>query len=476
MIILAIIVIAVGIFAWKLYPLVAQFAAYKAKIVASGIFVSHQSEEMLLQEDAGKPGSYLDFLNHFSVKVDEEAGTVKASFYGLVDRTAVYREGMGTSVTHGAPVDQLRSQSAPIQPPPPLPDDVLWPEGEMVDTSALPAEIDAEAFRALIDAAFVEEMMDDPENPGETKVKDPKNTRAVVVVYDGRIIADAYADGFDAETPLGGWSMTKSITNAMLGICVRDGILTLDDDHLLEEWAGEEDGRAAIKVRNLMQMSSGLDFDENYFNPRGGAAFMLFRTGNAGEFAAQQPLAHEPGTVCKYSSGDTNILCLTVRRKINDDPAYWALPYQEVFYPIGAHSAVFEQDASGTFIGSSFAYLTARDWARLGQLYANDGVWNGQRILPEGWMEFSRSSPPADETGKYGAHFLKRIIQGNADLANPILPPEAFHMSGFQDQYVTIIPERKLVVVRLGLTLQEGKGAWDQEKFVYDILQTIKAP
>ena len=309
-------------------------------------------------------------------------------------------------------------------------------------------------------------------------VPDPVRTRAIVVVFDGRIIAEKYVKGFDQSTPIGGWSMTKSATNALIGVAVHKGILQLEDDNLFEEWRNPGDERSKIRIVDLLRWSSGLSFDETYTDPDGDAARMLFRSGDAPGFAAGMEAARSPGSVIHYSSGDSNLLCRALREKIGDDAVYHSFPAHELFHRIGAYSAIMERDASGNFVGSSFLYATARDWARLGILFANDGNWNGKRILPEGWVDnYARGRPPAKETdphekhGRFAHHFHFRVPTTVEGLKQPSpLPPGAFHMSGFLDQYVTIIPERKLVVVRLGLTME---GAWDHEGFVESVLEAI---
>jgi CubicO group peptidase (beta-lactamase class C family) len=297
-------------------------------------------------------------------------------------------------------------------------------------------------------------------------------TRAVVVVHHGRIIAEHYAPGFTERTPLSGWSMTKSVTNALIGILIGQGKLARDNDNLLPLWSQQGDSRADITLDHLLHMSSGLEFKEVYRQDNDVTA-MIFRSDDASGYAANKPLNHPPGSHYEYSSGTTNILCRVIRETIADDASYHAFPYKELFHPIGALSAIIERDAKGTFVGSSFMYASARDWARLGLLYANDGIWTGGRsILPDGWVDYSRTLAPAatEATEKrHGAHFWL----GFEDPAKlPKLPEGIFHMSGHEGQFVTIIPEENLVVVRLGLTLHPG--AWKQEEFVAKILGALQ--
>jgi CubicO group peptidase (beta-lactamase class C family) len=449
----AVLVIAgFSIFAWQKYPFIAVGSAYKAKIVCSAVFLSGRDEASVLNEDVH--ADKLRELDSFDVKIDYENRSVTASFYGMISRTAVFRDGIGATLAIDATPEELRAEPRPIPAPEPLDPDVLWPEGERVDPAGIPK------LDALVASEF-----DEP-NPEKLL-----RTRAVVVVHDGRIIAEQYAPEFSPKTPLSGWSMTKSVTNALIGILVHQGKLARDNDDLLSLWRQPGDSRAAITLDNLLHMSSGLEFQEVYKQGNDVTA-MLFRSGDASGYAAAMPLIHPPGSHFEYSSGTTNILCQVIRETIADDASYHAFPYEQLFHPIGAMSAIIERDAKGTFVGSSFMYASARDWARIGLLYANDGVWKGdQRILPEGWVDYSRTPAPtaAKATEKrHGAHFWLGFVNP-ANL--PDLPEGIFHMSGHEGQFVTIIPEEKLVVVRLGLTLHPG--AWKQEEFVAKILNAL---
>ena len=450
-----------SISAWLIYPYLAVGSAYKAKIACSAIFLSGRDETSVLDKDVfAHPDTKLSDLDLFDLKIDYENRSVTASFYGMVSRTAVFREGIGATLANGVSPEDLRAEQRPIAAPVPLDPDILWPEGERVDPADIPE------LNSVVASAF-----DKPDPNGE-----PLRTRAVVVVHDGRIVAEQYAPEFSSETPLSGWSMTKSVTNALTGILVREGKITRESDDILSLWRQPGDSRAAITLDNLLRMRSGLEFREIY-DGINDVTEMICRSGDASGYAAAKPLIHDPihdppACYYQYSSGTTNILCLVIRETIADDAAYHAFPYEKLFHPIGAMSAIIERDAKGTFIGSSYMYATARDWARIGLLYANDGVWNGdQRILPEGWVDYSRSPGPAPAEDKgtgalHGAHFWLQLTASHKQL-----PDGTFHMSGYEGQFVTIIPEKKLVVVRLGLTLQPG--AWKQEEFVANILTAL---
>ena len=443
----ALLLAVLSIAAWQVYPFLPVGSAYKAKIVCSAVFLSGRDEASVLNEDVHADSGLLRVLDFFDVEVDHENKSVTSSFYGLVSRTAVFREGIGATLTHEVPSDDLRAEKRPVAAPAPLSPDLPWPDGERVDPAGI-AAVDAEVASAF-------------EEPNPDSLL---RTRAVVVVHNGRIIAEQYAPGISRDTPLLGWSMAKSITNALAGILEQKKEITRDSNDLLTLWRQANDPRSKITLKQLLNMSSGLEFREVYSGIND-VTKMLFQRSDASGFAAAKPLLHQPGTKYEYSSGTSNIICRVIRETIDDDKLYHAFPYVELFHPIGATSAVIERDAEGTFIGSSFMYATARDWARIGLLYASDGVWNGRRILPEGWVDYSRTPAPADTEKKHGAHFWLRFLD-KADL-----PKGTFHMSGHEGQFVTIIPEEKLVVVRLGLTLKSG--AWKQEDFVGRIREAL---
>jgi len=279
---------------------------------------------------------------------------------------------------------------------------------------------------------------------------------------------------FHMKQPLIGWSMTKSVINALTGILVGQGKLSLEDRALLPEWRGPGDPRAHITLDQLLRMSSGLKFAEDYANPLEDVIFMLLGTDDVAAYAANKPLEAEPGTKWYYSSGTTNIIARIMRDAIGGtDADYFAFPRRALFDPMGMHSAIIEPDASGTFVGSSLMYATARDWARFGLLYLQDGVWEGERILPEGWVKYTLTPAPRAPLGEYGAHFWLKVPPPFKSSVSgmPSLPVDTYFAAGHEGQFVTIIPSRKLVVVRLGLS--RLKGAWDQEWFIAQILEAI---
>jgi hypothetical protein len=440
-----------GAVAVPAYRIALVGAGFAAKNVCSAVFVSGRAPAAAVEDLRAYRSTPLDFVR---VAVEREPGRVTGSVFGLANRTAVHREGLGCALAIGVTADALQRVERPQR-------DRLrvaraWPDGTADATPAPNA-----ALAHVLDEAFEE----DDGAP-------PKRTRAVVVVSAGRLVAERYAPGISRDTPLPGWSMAKSVAAALAGVLVADGRLALDRPLPLAAWRVPGDPRAAITLAQLLHMSSGLEFDETYADPLSDVVYMLFGTGDAAVFAAGKPLAHPPGTRFAYASGTTNVLMLAMREAIADDRAYLAFPRRALFDRIGMASAVIEQDASGTFVGSSLMFATARDWARFGLLALRDGEWNGERVLPAGWVRFMTAPAPAAPEGEYAAHWWLKLRANRGTAARaPRLPPDAFHASGHGGQSVTVVPSRDAVIVRLGHAVD--RDAWDQDAFAARVLDAL---
>ena len=358
----------------------------------------------------------------------------RSSVLGLFPARAVYRPGLGCVVMHGhGPVPEAGGIRRPV---------IADAFGPRVVAPADPA------LRHALDLAFAEP---DPASP--------RLTKAVVVLHDGRLIAERYAPGYGPETPIWGHSVTKSVTQALIGILVRQGRLRLDRPAPIAAWAGPDDPRHQVTVDQLLRMASGLPFDETD-GPVNPATHMWFRERDSAAYAARMPLANPPGTAWGYS----NLSFALLSRLVGDATGGTAagaedFARRELFEPLGMHHAVIETDAAGTLLGSGFMYASARDFARFGQLYLDDGVVAGRRILPEGWAAYSASQTL--DTG-YGAGFwTNRVNTGSvpvwdAPWGMPQLPKDMFYARGAFGQYIVIVPSERLVVVRLGLSVQGG--------------------
>jgi CubicO group peptidase (beta-lactamase class C family) len=281
-------------------------------------------------------------------------------------------------------------------------------------------------------------------------------TYAVVVVHRGRLVAERYhgalehfdrpPDPVTVATPLLSWSMAKSMLHAVVGLLVGDGRLDLDAPAAVPEWSAPDDLRHAITLRQLLAMRDGLDFVEDYVDDRiSDVITMLFGEGQAdmAHFAADRPLAAAPGTRFNYSSGTSNVISGIVARLLGPGEPYAKFLHQRLFGPIGMTSAVPEFDEAGTWVGSSYVRTTARDFAKFGLLYLRDGRWDGQQLLPEGWVDYARTIVSDDpEDGPYGAHWWG--VAGDQR--------GTWRASGYEGQSITLCPDLDLVVVRLGKT------------------------
>jgi CubicO group peptidase (beta-lactamase class C family) len=453
----AVILAACAAAARPLYRVALVGSGYSAEMLCSALFVSHREESDAAKDLTG-PG--YELLSLFWNTVDVEKKRVTSSIPGFTSQTAIFRDGLGCTLLDGKGEEELRAEAAGLFPSPASSEnDALWPEGERVDLGVPLEGVDRPALDKAVDAAFAEP---DPLHP--------RRTRALVVVHHGRIVAERYAQGFDAAMPLMGWSVTKGALNALIGLRVKDGKLAITDKALLPEWRGEGDKRGAISLDNLLRMSSGLAFDENYDNPLADVTQMLFVEGDQARFAAAKELLYQPGAHWDYASGTSAIIARVLRESFATKRDYLRFPRARLFDPLGMDSAMLAPDASGTFMASSFLYATARDFARLGLLFLQDGVWQGQPLLPGGWVVYSRGPARALADGSYGAHIWLRLPK-SPGLGVPPMPEDAYYFLGHDGQIVAIVPSRDLVIVRLGLT--RNGGDWDHARDLAPIVRAF---
>ncbi len=418
--------------------------AFKARMLCSGVFVADRQPDAVLAELEIDDLAPLRFIH---THVDPGAGTASASALGFVRRTATFRGETGCAIVPRGKVTAGPHSVIASHPR----DSALVVAG--------PGDPIPVALDSVIGAAFEEP---DPAHR--------RRTQAIVVMQHGRIVAERYAPGITAATRLLGWSMTKSVMNALVGIMVRDGRLALDTPVALRAWSAPGDPRRAITMRQLLHMSSGLRLNEVMTSLRSDVIRMLLANDDMAAFVSSRSLIADPGTRWAYASGTTLIISRLIREALGNDSAYLRFPREALFDRIGMSSALIETDASGTFVGSSLMYATARDWGRFGQLYLNDGTWNGERILPEGWVEFTRTAAPADPNRSYGAHFWLGVP---SDPGEPVtaLTDGALQATGHEGQDLTILPSHDAVIVRLGRT--RYGDAWDHADFVGKVLATL---
>ena len=438
------IVLVILVIGTSQYPKLYIATGYGAKCMASGIFIAGRDPDIIKANDLE-----YSVVKFTTSKVNYDEKSVTTTLFGLASQKAIYREGFGCFLVDESYIPESLPVRSPVKTSGELSWKKSWPEGDASSDTIFP-EINSTLLRYAVDAAF-----------DKTGLK-VKRTAAVVVIYKGKLVAEKYwkNQAITPETKLWGWSMDKSIVNAMVGVLVKQGKLSVNATAPVEEWLN--DRRRNITLNDLMHMSSGLKWDENYGDVSD-ATNMLYRERNCYKSAISVPFEDKPNTEWKYSSGTSNILSGIVRKTINNDNLYFEFPYTEIFRKIGMNSMVLEADASGHFVGSSYGYATARDWAKFGQLYLQDGVWKGDSILPKGWVNYSKT--PADAAkGKYGAQFWL-----NRSRELPDIPEDMFSCNGHRGQRIAIFPSNQMVVVRLGF----AEDHFNFNQFYNDILRAI---
>jgi CubicO group peptidase (beta-lactamase class C family) len=434
---------------WSLSRLAPVGTGYVAKVLCSGVFVSGRPARSILEEDVRADSHPL--LRLVSASVDAERRRTSASLLGMATRVAQYRPALGCTLALGVDADRLMQAS-----PPPL----SARARDELPAAAPPARVDARVLRQAVDWAFADRVSE--------------RTRAVVVLHDGRIVAERYAAGFSAHMPLPGWSMSKTVTAALAGILVWEGRLSLSAG-LLPEWRAPGDPRARITHDQLQRKTHGIAVAERYQDPLSDVVVMLFGTGDSSAYAASKPLDAQPGTRWRYSSGTSNALIRALRAASGRSAEQFSVfARTALFEPIGMREAVLETDAAGMPVASSYVYASAHDWVRFGQLLMQDGVWKGRRVLPTGWVRYLTTLTPQSTRRDFGAHVWLRVPPpyNNGQAARPALPADAFHLVGHEAQLLSVIPSRRLVVLRLGLTRKPA--AWDHEAFLTRLLEAFR--
>jgi CubicO group peptidase (beta-lactamase class C family) len=434
-------VLILGAFAYVYFSygsLARAGTGYAAKNLCSGYFLSGFDPEDVKQQALIGAS---ETLAHVSYTVDPETRSITTSLFGLFKRRAIFTPGIGCTLLSSGEKDVTMPVTA--LPPFEVSETLAWPKG-----SATPDR--SERYDDLVSTAF------EDDNPTQ-----PKNTKAIVVIHDGKLIAEKYADGVSSETPLIGWSMGKSVIALMVGLLVGDGALVASAPANVPQWQTDpDDPRTAITLDHLLRMSSGLEFNETY-EAQTDVTEMLSNQADTAAFAASKPLIGPPDTIWSYSSGTTNIISGIVRRTVGDTlQDYYTFSQDRLFRPLGIRTATYEADRSGNFIGSSYLYASARDWARLGQFTLQDGVWDGQRLLPEGWVGYLVSPTPTSDGNEYGAQFWLNRNPTDLDRQRsfPNLPADAYFMNGFQGQIVLVIPSENLVIARFGFSPAQNHG------------------
>lgn len=436
--------------------------AINAKILCSGIWVQGRDAERHVQADL-KRFDHFGWRDDFTYEVDPQRKRVILSAPGAPSRVAQFNLDQGCAILpRGA--DDVYFEAAAVGVEWPLQNWDAWPTGERLLDERPPREVDAEALGQALDYAMANH-------------EHGQNTRALVVVYKGRIIGERYAPGIPRDMPHLSWSQGKSITAALIGVLIGQGELGLDQPAPVAEWhQAADDPRSEITIRNLLNMSSGLDFNNYGLGQQSSLStqnhhFRIYFDGiNVFDHAVSFPLEAEPGERWEYLNSDPLTLGRIARETVEArGQDYHSFPWTDLFDKIGIKTAVLETDAWGNFIMTGYDYLSARDWARFGLLHLQDGMWGEQRILPEGWSDFVSSPAPASENLAYGGLFWLNAA-GRYDR----IPLDAYWPSGFMGQTTMIIPSRDMVIVRLG----PSPGAFGPylNKMVGDLLDAVGVP
>ena len=428
-------------FYFLVYPKLSILTGYAAKDFCSCYYLAKRTPELIHKEDL-----YFSPVNLADCKIDKSANTVTATVFGLAARTAKYRDDFGCTILNKIqPISYKKPNLPKINY-----DTVNWPLGNRI-SDTLPKDYDKEKINQLVDAAF---------DTGDAFFK---KTRAILILHNNQIIGEKYASGIDQNTPLIGWSMSKTVMAALIDRRMQTTALHLSSNNLFPAW--NNDDRKTIALQHLLQMNSGLEWIEDY-GSISHATTMLYLRDDMPKYATKSKLDTLPGKKWYYSSGTTNLLSGILRNTFENDKDYWDFPYDSLFYPLGMRSITFEPDASGNYVGSSYTYATARDWSRFGLLYLNNGKFNEQQLLSKEWVNFS-TQPAVGSNGKYGA----QLWLNHNRIALPDCPNDTYFMDGYNGQRIFIVPSKKLVVVRLGLS--KSKEEFDFNQYLSEVIAAI---
>lgn len=434
-----------------------------AKILCSGVFITGLDADDAAANVGGFISPFDERQHVVDTVIDYDRQMVSLTLPDGVTRTA-RRYGNQGCVAHPVGATEVFFEPSEVDRNLPPAETTPWPMGDVLPDESWPAEIDMAKVEQALDAGF---------GPPEAR------TLGFVVTYNGRILGERYGEGIGIHTPLESWSMTKSLTGTLMGVLIEQGVYDLWDPAPIPEWQGEGDPRQEIRIGDIMRMSSGIRInapsDPDYNADLYADHFYLYTgTVNSYEYAATRPQQWPPNTIGRYRNTDPVLASYLVRLGVEGAGMdYHSFPQQHLFDRIGIRDGLIETDPYGNFLGQGLAFMPARDWARLGNLYLQDGVWDGERILPEGYAEYASTVAPAwDADGRrvYGGAFF--WVNGEGGLG---IPDTAYRMLGAGGQSTTIIPTHGLVVVRLGKYTGAGPGADALEEAFRLLMEAVPA-
>ena len=417
-----------------------------AKILCSGVFITGLDAADAAANVGGFISPFDERRHVVDTVVDYEQERVALTLPDGVTRTAKRYENQGC-VAHGIGEDSVHFVPTTVERNLPPAATTPWPMGDVLSDAPWPSEIDMEKVEEALDIGF---------GPAEAR------TLGLVVTYKGRILGERYGEGIDIHTPLESWSMTKSLTGTLMGVLIEQGTYELWQPAPVPEWQEPGDPRQEIRIGDIMRMSSGIkinapsdpDYDRDIYSDH---YYLYTATSNSYEWAATRPQEWPPNTIGRYRNTDPVLTSYLIRLGVEGrGQDYHSFPQHDLFDKIGIRDGLIETDPQGNFLGQGLAFMPARDWARLGNLYLQDGVWDGERILPEGYVEYASTLAPtwvSDGRLQYGGAFFWVNGQGGQGL-----PESAYSMRGAGGQSTTIIPTHDLVVVRLGKYTGSGPG------------------
>ena len=425
------------------YPKLNIITGYSAKSTASGIFVGGRTLESMMKRD-----NNFSPINLASNRLYLEGKTVTSDLYGFSEHQAIYRKGLGVVVL----TDDYNINTKYLSPNRNLSKKELpFPYGDLPQKDTVFANVDYEKLNLAMSSIV---------NNDTSRIE---GTSSVLVIYKDQIIGEGYAEGFDKNSVLLGWSMTKSIVSTIYGIMQYKGMIDINSKVDIAEW--QNDDRKNITYNNLLQMNSGLEWEEDY-NKICDVTEMLYLKENMSKMQAEKELIGEPNESWYYASGTSNLLAGELMKKFVDgQQEYLDFWYRELIDKIGMHSMLIEADLSGNYVGSSYGWANTRDWAKLGLLYMHNGNWNGEQIFDSSWVEYATKATNSSE-GQYGAQ-----IWLNEGGKFPDAPRDIYYFGGYQGQKVFMIPSKDLVVVRMGI---DNATKTDFNKLLKDVVASVK--
>ena len=410
--------IVIAVIAYTQYPKLNIISGYASKNMASTLFLTNRNAESVTFNDNDVP-----LIKLADVETNNEQA--EASVFGLMKRKSVCLDGLGCILINE---DYDSNNIIPKPNRNPAKSELPFPYGDSKAKDTVFNNVDYDLLKSALDKAF--------------SSPDIQKTRTVLVAHKNHIIAERYIEEFNKETPVLGWSMTKSVLATLYGILEYKGQIDLNKPAPIKEWQG--DSRKNITINHLLRMQSGLAWDEDYTSISD-VTRMLFLDSDMTAGQAEKEALAEPTEIWNYSSGTSNLLSGILRNQFDTHQEYIDFPYSALIDKIGMHSMLMETDQTGNYVGSSYAWANTRDWAKFGLLYLNNGNWNGQQLFDENWVSYV-TKPTAHSDGTYGGHFWL-----NANGKFPDAPRDMYSANGYQGQRVFIIPSKDLVIVRTGL-------------------------